>query len=485
MRYMVDGLRWNSSVMWLNISDSIPIGYSSAHLAITLESNKTLKYLDISGAPYTFGIKSIFNALLGNGMISDIRASRCSVLASDIENLAGVLMSSDSALSSLDLSRNDVCNSTAPLLALAVTLRHTTATSKFREIDLSGNALPSEVIDGFTEALKNRELRLKTLRFNKCSLCDIDARKIGQSLPEISCLRHLFLSGNSFCMNGIMEIIFGLQSNSGLYELDLSGNVETSVTRYETTYATQCKVVEFSEALSHTLANNSTVGIINLDRNNIFGRNERSHLLVMKNLAQGIRRNALGAANLEQLIIMENYYHECGDPDSFCGFDAGFPCEAEECLNELISAVMAHPKCPTLCGIRPTQKSFEISAFGSGLISLVAKEIQRHHMLKSVVSIDRKLCLKDVSVLSEAVSRSGSLKRCFAVMHGSPLDDAIAEKIIHEGRCTAFYQRCGFALFVRGCAHLGDAPIRIISEYIWGVGPLALSYMKYIPRVTS
>jgi hypothetical protein len=266
-------------------------------------------------------------------------------------------------------------------------------------------------------------------------------------------------------------VLLGTVRNTSLEELDISHNNEAVFEGLDE----DNQEVAILSALMDVLKENKTLRRLNLEGNRCFRDTEDAGMV---RLCEGIKANAQNGGNLEILNIMQNHFAN-GDP---------LPLETFPGLVSVVAAVRKHPTLTSLCGISSKQSVLRFGGVNcvGPIFELLADEIRHHHHLKTIDLSNCPMDFQAEQCLGRAIASSGSLKRCTiasrtaATSTGVDIDIGFSSAdIMQRAKERAFDQRCSFASFVQGCAYLGSAPVRLISEYLWGTGHMAMKFLKY------
>lgn len=257
----------------------------------------------------------------------------------------------------------------------------------------------------------------------------------------------------------------GTAQNAFLEEIDLSHNVAVVAAADEI----EDDLSPIMNALVGVLRENKVIRSINIEGNQCFRGNGDDRMML---LSEGIKANAQNSGNLEVLNIMQNQF-------AYGSYEAeeNFPS-----LTAAVATVKKHPKLSSLCGLRPTQTVFRLSGVNCAgpIFTLLADEIRLHHHLKVVDFVNCSVDVDAATYIGDAIQSNGSLKKCLVSELNSGLHQGQGiRNILVSGMSRAFDQRCTFANFVHGCGFLGSAAVRLISEYLWGCGPISIKYLKY------
>ncbi|XP_067284706.1 NACHT, LRR and PYD domains-containing protein 12-like isoform X2 [Pseudorasbora parva] len=178
----------------------------------------------------------------------------CNLTALSCESLSSALQSSNSVLTELDLSNNDIQDSGVKLLSgglkspncqlqiLRLPFCNLTAlsceslssalqssNSVLRELDLSNNDLQDSGVKLLSDGLKSPNCQLQILRLPSCNLTALSCESLSSALQSSdSVLRELVLSNNDLQDSGVKLLSGGLKSpNCQLQRLRLSGCMVT------------------------------------------------------------------------------------------------------------------------------------------------------------------------------------------------------------------------------------------------------------------
>jgi hypothetical protein len=282
-------------------------------------------------------------------------------------------------------------------------------------------------------------------------------------------------------------ILEGLVHNTSLTTVDLSYNRKNPPN--DPPPIVLHTYTEFVVAFVMMLEGNLTLRHLSLEGNDLFGAavndimSDEFAPTVLLALTNCTQVSALKGGKLEVLNVIGNQLcdRSCDDCKPL-DFSSSYLCSSHTCtracLKNTIRALRSHPNKLTLCGLTPTQESLRVRGdlFLDAFSPVLSDEIERHHKLKMVDLSNAHIGGKSIVEIARGLSFSGTVKKC-------RLGEAEKENhrnIIQAFKAKSYGQRCAAAVFTRGCCHLGAQPMRLISEYLWGSGPVASKYLEYI-----
>ena len=222
---------------------------SAAILAHAMATNSTVTELHLSKNDIgDSGAAALAKAVEINSTLTHLNLSFNEIGDSGAAALAKS-MEINSTLTELDLSGNGIGNSGAAALAKAVEINST-----LTELDLSGNGIGNSGAAALAKAVEiNSTLTHLNLSFNEIG--DSGAAALAKSMEINSTLTHLYLSGNRIGHSGAAALAKAVEINSSLTQLDLSENIIG-----DSGAAALAKAVEMNSTLTHLKLSFSGIG---------------------------------------------------------------------------------------------------------------------------------------------------------------------------------------------------------------------------------
>ncbi|CAH3103711.1 unnamed protein product, partial [Porites lobata] len=296
------------------------LGCLSKHetLVCTLGEHLLISYLKLE-PPISNEVVSLSKVLSVNSSLTHLDLSKNSIGDSEAASLSQAL-AVNSSLTNLDLSRNSIGDSGAASLsqALAANSSLTNLNLSTKSIDFSGAASLSLAL-AVNSSLTNLDLSTNSIGFS-------GAASLSQALAVNSSLTNLYLSRNFIGDSGAASLSQALEVNSSLTNLNLSRNfiddsgawslsralaVNSSLTNLDLSI----NIIGFSgaESLSQALAVNSSLTNLDLSRNSIgdSGAASLSQALAVNSSLTNLdlSRNSIGgsgAASLSQGLAVNS-----------------------------------------------------------------------------------------------------------------------------------------------------------------------------------
>ena len=184
----------------------------------SLSSNTSLTYLDLSSNEICdSGAASLSQALSVNTSLTYLDLSSNKIYNSGAASLSQAL-SVNSSLTYLDLSSNEICDSGAASLSQALSVN-----TSLTYLDLSSNKIYNSGAASLSQALSvNSSLTYLDLSSNR--ILHSGAASLSQALSVNTSLTYLDLSSNKIYNSGAASLSQALSVNSSLTYLDLSSN---------------------------------------------------------------------------------------------------------------------------------------------------------------------------------------------------------------------------------------------------------------------
>ena len=190
-QFLSDALFYNTTLTHLNLDDNLVGPDGVAYLSLALVVNTTLTYLNLDGnLAQAFGAAYLSRALSRN----------------------------TTALTDLNLARNEIDDSVAQSLSRALSV-NTTLTY----LNLSGNKIGTPGATSLSGAL-SENTTLTDLNLSGNKIGTLDATSLSGALSENTTLTDLNLSGNKIRTRGASYLSRALSKNTTLTYLNLSGN---------------------------------------------------------------------------------------------------------------------------------------------------------------------------------------------------------------------------------------------------------------------
>ena len=219
-QFLSDALFYNTTLTHLNLDDNLVGPDGVAYLSLALVVNTTLTYLNLDGnLAQAFGAAYLSRALSRNTTaLTDLNLARNEIDDSVAQSLSRAL-SVNTTLTYLNLSGNKIGTPGATSLSGALS-ENTTLT----DLNLSGNKIGTLGAASLSGAL-SENTTLTDLNLSGNKIRTRGASYLSRALSKNTTLTYLNLSGNKIGTPGAPPLFQVLSRNTTLTYLNLSGNI--------------------------------------------------------------------------------------------------------------------------------------------------------------------------------------------------------------------------------------------------------------------